>query len=263
MRSYSLLIQTFPSTDGPTFGSEPLPGKDFDKAFDKELKDGEVRFTFSDDQSYQIAVGTKDGDTLTGGGAWDHFFGRDGNDRLIGNGGNDILQGDAGNDELNGGDGMDRLNGGMGDDRLFGGAMADELMGMDGKDYLDAGAGHDMIEGGKGNDTIRGGTGADAFIVDPESGFDVVLDMEVRGDAQGAFDHLALRDILPEQVSVRDTSKGALVSWNTDRDTEAEGSVLLQDVFKADLRQSDFMFVERPGFVGGIEDFGSQWIFPL
>lgn len=206
-------------------------------------------------------MGTSGGDTLTGGASLDHFFGRDGNDRLIGNGGNDILQGDAGNDELSGGDGMDRLDGGMGDDRLMGGAMADELMGMDGADFLDGGAGHDMIEGGKGNDTLHGGTGADAFIVHPESGFDVVLDMEVRGDAQGAFDHLALRDILPQQVSVCDTARGALVSWNVDSDPQAEGSVLLQDVFKADLRQSDFMFVNAPGFVAGIDDFGSHYIF--
>lgn len=250
-----------PSTDGPSFRAEHLPGQGFDKPFDKALKDGEVRFTFQDGESYQIAVGTGRGDTLTGGATWDHLFGRDGNDRLIGNGGNDILQGDAGNDELNGGGGLDRLDGGMGDDRLFGGDMADELMGMAGADYIDAGAGHDMIEGGMGDDRMRGGTGADAFIVDPTSGNDVVLDIEVRGEAQGAFDHLALRDILPEQVSVRDTSRGALVSWNTDSDAAAEGSVLLQDVFKADLRQSDFMFVNAPGFVAGIDDFGSQYVF--
>ena len=240
-----------------------LPGRDFDKAFDKALKHDDVRFTFQGDESYQVAVLTLDNDTFNGGATWDHVFGRDGNDRLFGNAGTDILQGDAGNDELYGGGGMDRLDGGMGDDRLFGGDMADEVMGMEGADFIDAGAGHDMIEGGKGNDTIRGGTGADAFIVDPESGFDVVLDMEVLGMAQGAFDHLALRDILPEQVSVRNTNRGALVSWNTDGDLRAEGSVLLQDVFKADLRQSDFMFVSQPGFVAGIEDFGSHYVFPI
>jgi Ca2+-binding RTX toxin-like protein len=138
----------------------------------------------------------------------------------------------------------------------------DELMGMAGNDYLDAGAGHDMIEGGMGNDRIRGGTGADAFIVDPMSGFDVVLDFEATGLAQGAFDHLALRDILPEQVSVADTAEGAFVSWNTNADAQPEAGVLLQDVFAADLRQSDFMFVSEPGFVAGIDDFGSHLIFP-
>jgi serralysin len=33
-------------------------------------------------------------------------------------------------------------------------------------------------------------------------------------------------------------------------------------VAKADLRQSDFMFVEAPGFVDGIDDDGSWYIFP-
>jgi Ca2+-binding RTX toxin-like protein len=135
-------------------------------------------------------------------------------------------------------------------------------MGGKGNDHLDAGAGHDMIEGEEGNDTIVGGTGADAFIVAPGSGNDVVLDFEATGLAQGAFDHIALRDIRPDQVTVADTAKGALVSWDLDGDSAADGSVLLQGVAKADLRQSDFMFVDEPGFVDGISIVGSYYIFP-
>ena len=252
-----------PSSTGPSFGHSDLPGEGFDKSADKAMRDGgTLKLGFRGDESYTVAVGTMGNDMLQGGATWDHLFGRDGNDTLIGNGGDDILQGDAGNDVLNGGAGMNRLDGGMGDDRLIGGAENDELMGMDGNDNIDAGAGHDMIEGGGGNDTIRGGTGADALIVNPMSGNDIVVDFEARGEAQGAFDHLALDEILPHQVRVDDTARGALVSWNTDSDAAAEGSVLLQDVFKADLRQSDFMFVARPGFVAGIEDFGSHYVFP-
>lgn len=252
-----------PSTDGPVIGGHDLPGRGFDKFADAMLKaGGDFHFTFHGDETYQVAVGTLRGDYLNGTDAWDHFMGRDGNDTLVGNGGDDVLQGDAGNDILRGGAGNDKLDGGMGDDRLSGGAGEDELMGMAGNDYLDAGPGHDMIEGGPGNDTIRGGTGADAFIVDPHSGNDVVLDFEARGKAQGAFDHLALMDIKPGQVHVADTAKGALVSWDTNADGRAEGSVLLQNVAKADLRQSDFMFVDEPGFVAGINDYGSHYIFP-
>jgi serralysin len=251
-----------PSREGPTLDERRMEGERFDKAADDELRDGTVRFGFQGDQAYQVVVGTLDGDNLVGGATWDNMFGRDGRDTLTGAGGDDVLQGDAGDDRLDGGDGRDRLDGGDGADTLLGAAMADELMGMGGNDSLDAGAGHDMIEGGMGNDTITGGTGADAFIVDPRSGFDVILDMEVRGEAQGAFDHLALRDIRPDQVTVVDRSEGAFVSWNTDGDAEAEGGVLLRGVFKADLRQSDFMFVDEPGFVAGINDFGSWWVFP-
>lgn len=133
---------------------------------------------------------------------------------------------------------------------------------MDGNDYLDAGVAHDMVKGGEGNDTIKGGTGAEACIVDRTSGNDVVLDFEAKGDAQGAFDHIAFNEILPNQVKVTDTAQGRSREWDTNGDGEAEGSVLLQDVFKADLRQSAFMFVQQPGFVAGISDFGSHYVFP-
>jgi Ca2+-binding RTX toxin-like protein len=225
------------------------------------LRKNDLRLDFAGDERYSVAVGARGADTLIGTDAGDHLFGRDGRDRLLGQGGDDVLQGDAGNDELLAGDGMDRLDGGSGNDRLFGGAMADEVMGMEGRDFLDGGAGHDMIEAGRGDDLVRGGTGADAFIVDPQSGFDLVLDFEAKGPAQGAFDHLALRDIGPEQVSVVDGLIGALVQWSTDADAQAEGGVLLAGVYRADLRQSDFMFFDAPGFVAGVSDYGSQYVF--
>lgn len=222
----------------------------------------EQRFSFEGDERYLVAFGGERADTLQGTDAWDHLIGRDGNDTLSGAGGDDILEGNADDDSLSGGAGRDKLLGGTGNDRLAGGEDEDELQGGDGDDVIDAGAGHDMIEGGKGNDTITGGTGADAFIVSPDSGHDVVLDFEATGEAQGAFDHIAFMDILPRQVTVTDTADGARVSWDTDGDGTAEGSVLLRGVPKASLRQSDFMFVVRPGFVAGISTVGSYYVFP-
>ncbi len=251
-----------PSTEGPQPWWSDMPGRRFDQALDAALRHGEVRITFSGEEDYQAIVGEREADALAGGDGVDNIFGRDGADTLTGAGGDDVLQGDAGDDRLDGGEGMDRLDGGMGADTLIGGAMVDDLMGMDGADSIDAGGGHDMIDGGMGDDTISGGLGADAFIVDPHSGFDVILDMEVQGEAQGAFDHLALRDIRPDQLTIVDRPEGAFVSWNTDRDSQAEGGVLLQGVFRVDLRQSDFMFIDAPGFVAGVSDAGSDWIFP-
>jgi serralysin len=233
--------------------------------------DGSFSFNFSDETAYRVAIGTSADDNAQGSDAADHFFGRDGNDSIMGMAGNDILQGDAGNDNLDGGAGMDKLDGGMGNDVLVGGDQADELMGRDGDDYLDEGAGHGMLEGGGGNDFLVGGTGADAFIVDSMSGDDIVFDFEAIGDAQGAFDHLALQDIRPDQVSVTDnvtrewngqSYQGVLVSWNTDQDADPDGSVLLANLTSSDLRQSDFMFVDEPGFVDGVSDVGSWFIFP-
>ena len=54
---------------------------------------------------------------------------------------------------------------------------------------------------------------------------------------------------------------GALISWDTDGDGSADGSVLLQGVYKVDLRQSDFMFNEEPAFIAGISTVGSGYIF--
>lgn len=239
-----------PSTAGPVITGEARGG-----SLDE-------RFSFEGDERYRVAFGGAGADILEGTDAWDHLIGRDGNDTLTGGAGDDILEGNAGDDSLNGGAGRDKLVGGMGHDRLMGGEDEDELQGGDGDDIIDAGAGHDMVEGGKGNDTITGGSGADAFIVSPDSGHDVVLDFEATGEAQGAFDHIAFMEIMPEQVTVTDTAEGARVSWDINGDGTAEGSVLLRGVLKANLRQSDFMFVPRPGFVSGISSVGSYYIFP-
>lgn len=252
------------SEEGPVISGAARTNPAVDRIADAMLRrDTPVQFGFTGDETYTVQVGTDGADSFAGAGSWDQLFGRDGNDRLFGNGGNDILQGDAGNDLLEGGAESDRLDGGMGNDRLSGGDAEDELMGGNGDDLIEAGAGHDMIDGGVGDDTIRGGTGADAFMVMPDSGNDVVLDFEARGAAQGAFDHIAFIDILPEQVSVRDTSGGALISWDTNGDGMAEGSVLLQGVYMADLRQSDFMFNEEPAFIAGVSMIGSDYVFPL
>lgn len=249
-----------PSVAGPQITSSSLGGEQesFDAKADAMLKKGGLSFDFD---RYEVSIGTSRGDHLEGGSAWDQMFGRAGNDSLHGHGGNDVLNGDAGNDELKGDEGMDQLDGGTGNDRLYGGAMADMLMGGDGADRLDAGAGHDMLEGGRGNDTLVGGTGADAFIVDPMSGDDVVFDFEATGPAQGAFDHVALRDIDAEDLRIADTCTGARISWDVNHDGRYEGSVLLHGVDVSDLRQSDFMFVSEPQFVPGISDAGSDYIF--
>lgn len=251
-----------PSQAGPAIdGDAPRSGA-VDAIADAMLRrDTSVAFQFAGDQQYAVRIGTSGADTFTGNAAWDQLFGRDGNDHLAGHGGDDILQGDAGDDRLDGGAGSDRLDGGHGADDLSGGDGEDALSGAQGDDTIDAGAGHDMIDGGMGNDTIRGGTGADAFMVMPDSGHDIVRDFEASGAAQGAFDHIAFIDILPGQVSVGDTATGARVAWDTDGDGQANGSVLLEGVYLADLRQSDFMFNEGPAFIVGISTAGSDYIF--
>lgn len=68
-------------------------------------------------------------------------------------------------------------------------------------------------------------------------------------------------DIDAEDLLVADTNDGALISWDVNHDTSAEGSILLRNVQLADLRQSDFMFVSEPQFVADISTAGSSYIF--
>lgn len=249
-----------PSSDGPSIDSSTLTDKQksFDANADDALDHHGLSFDFDD---FKVAVGTSQNDVLQGGAAMDNIFGHAGNDKLSGAGNDDVLSGDGGKDSLDGGDGSDQLDGGIGDDKLLGGMGNDMLMGGDGKDMLDSGAGHDMLDGGMGNDAMRGGAGADAFIVSPTSGDDFVFDFEARGKAQGAFDHVAFNDINADDLRIDGTCKGSLISWDVNHDGRSEGSILLQGVAVADLRQSDFMFVDEPQFVPGISTFGSDYIF--
>jgi serralysin len=249
------------SSDGPAIAGTG-PSERVDSLTDALLRNHRFELSFTGEEEYRVGIGTLQGDDLAGTSAWDHLFGRDGNDKLRGMEGDDILQGDAGADLLDGGNGQDRLDGGPGTDNLSGGAGEDNLDGGDGNDHLDAGDGHDMLNGGMGNDTYVGGMGADAFMVMPDSGHDVVHDFEARGEAQGAFDHVALMDIMPNQVHVDDTANGALVWWDTNGDDIPDGSILLKNVAVADLRQSDFMFNAEPAFVAGVSEVGSWYVFP-
>lgn len=101
---------------------------------------------------------------------------------------------------------------------LHGGAESDNLVGD---------SGNDMLMGEAGGDRLVGGMGADAS---PSA-----LTAAMR----------------PHQVNVADAGTGALVSWNTNVDGTAEGSVPLHGVYTADLRQNDLMFNEEPAFVAG------------
>jgi serralysin len=185
---------------------------------------------------YRLFIGSEKSDRYEGSAKMDVALGRNGNDRLAGTAMDDELIGNRGNDRLDGAGGMDHLVGGMGNDHLVGGDEADTLRGDDGNDRLDEGAGHGDLEGGRGDDRLTGGLGADAFVIAPDSGNDVITDF-VAGP--GIFDHLAIRDLRPEDLQFENTDEGVLISWDV---AAGAGSVLLQGVDKSELAQDDFMF---------------------
>ena len=192
--------------------------------------------TFED---YSLFIGGPHADNYPGTGLKDIALGRDGDDHLAGTAGEDDLIGQGGNDTLNGGDGEDHLVGGDGNDTLIGGAAGDTLMGEGGNDTLIEGAGHSDVDGGAGDDILDGGTGADAFVISPTSGNDVITGGFSAGP--GMFDHIAVMGLQPEDLRFQDTDRGVLISWDT---SEGSGSVLIEGVTKSQLAQDDFMFTD-------------------
>lgn len=124
-----------------------------------------------------ILYGGSGDDTLKGEGGDDWLYGGSGNDELKGGGGDDVLIGGAGNDELKGEGGSDVLIGGDGADHLLGGADDDALFGGAGMDLLEGGDGNDLLSGGAGDDILMGGSGNDTFVMDAESGHDIIKDI--------------------------------------------------------------------------------------
>ena len=81
----------------------------------------------------------------------------------------DLIMGTAGNDTINSLAGFDEIFGLAGNDSLSGGAGNDALHGGDGNDTLDGGLDDDILEGGAGNDV---------YVVNSQSGFDTVHELD-------------------------------------------------------------------------------------
>lgn len=138
------------------------------------------------------------------------------------------------NDSVTGSAGGDTIDGGAGDDYLFGAGDDDNLRG---------GSGNDVIEGGDGDDTLTGGAGNDIFVLDRNSGVDVITDFAAgdRLDVEG-LGLLGLSELRME-VSGSDVS------------LHASGyTVLIEGVTTADLSDPS-VFVGGTVFVGAmVED---------
>jgi len=130
---------------------------------------------------FEVVIGGKGDDVLSGAGIAetidgglgdDALRGRGGDDALFGGEGADRLSGQAGDDRLFGdpgqGDGYytpiirlraDRLDGGSGDDELYDTGGANTYLGGPGRDNLEGGAGRDRMDAGAGRDRVfaRGG----------------------------------------------------------------------------------------------------------
>ncbi|MCP1661331.1 calcium-binding protein [Neisseria perflava] len=125
--------------------------------------------------------------------------GNNSNNTLTGNSGNNRLNSGRGDDIVYGMDGNDTINGGEGNDILDGGNGNDTINGNEGNDTLLGGAGDDTLNGGAGDDVLDGGEGNDTYIVERNSGQDIL------SDTAGANSLRFADDISIDDVSVSQT----------------------------------------------------------
>ena len=183
------------------------------------------------DSNDETILGTEEDDVLTGTnsadriealGGSDRVYGRNGNDTVLGGSDRDSLRGNNGSDELDGGTGRDVLFGQLHNDFLFGGDADDYLEGNRGQDTLEGNGGNDLLLGGRGNDLLQGGAdddflngnfgndtliggsgndllvgggGQDIFVLESNSGKDIIADFTNSRDNLGLSDGLAFDDL--------------------------------------------------------------------
>ncbi|CBL45948.1 Hemolysin-type calcium-binding protein [gamma proteobacterium HdN1] len=106
----------------------------------------------------------------------------EGSDQLHGTAGIDVFDGLNGDDTIYGHDGNDTLSGSGGNDTLMGGYANDVLRGGEGNDSLNGENGNDTLDGGVGDDYLSGGAGSDTYLIDANSGSDVIQDYDATGN---------------------------------------------------------------------------------
>lgn len=196
-------------------------------------------------------MGTEGADTILGAAGNDMMYGNGGNDLLNGNLGDDIINGNVGNDSLYGGKGNDILLGGkdndvlygnlgndvlygnFGQDTIYGGQEADTLYGGQDNDRLFGDLGNDVLSGDFGFDTLIGGDGSDTFVLQPDKGWDVIVDFTDGVDFLGLNAGLSFANLLITQGTGSDAAN-TLISSN------GQLLAVLQGVQSTTITQADF-----------------------
>jgi len=99
--------------------------------------------------SFNLIIGGKIDDILTGTNLADLVFGLEGNDIISGEGGDDCIVGGEGDDIIFGNDGEDKIAGDNGNDIIRGGSGEDKINGNSGFDIIDGGDEHDLCNIGE------------------------------------------------------------------------------------------------------------------
>ena len=140
---------------------------------------------------------------------------------LIGGWGNDRIGGTSGNDTLYGDEGMDSLYGGKDRDLIFAGADWDKLWGNEGNDSMSGDGGNDsllgadgddILVGGNGHDTLNGGSGSDIYVLENNTGKDILESFQNGVDFLGlsnglSFDELTFNKVGGSGTEIRKGEK--------------------------------------------------------
>ncbi|MEM9471728.1 MAG: calcium-binding protein [Pseudomonadota bacterium] len=197
--------------------------------------------------AFNLHIGTKFRDHMTGDLTDETFWGLAGNDEIFSYGGNDSVYGGEGNDTVFAGNGNDLVEGGEGDDTIFGegdddtlngGDGDDSISGGDGNDIINGGAGEDKINGGQGNDSLTGGAKADTFWFDHLNGWgkDTITDFQDGIDMISFEQNPELGPAITfDDLTITQMGSKALISYN--------GSyIYVNGVSAGQLTEDDFVF---------------------
>ncbi|MEM9046503.1 MAG: hypothetical protein AAGC81_17610 [Pseudomonadota bacterium] len=180
---------------------------DLDGGTGWERKETEVSVTMGPSLDAVYAEGDNDLDVQ--GNALDN--------NILANGGSNVILGDAGDDRIFARGGDDRVDGGSGDD------------------FLHGGRGDDLLAGGDGDDTLLGERGEDVFLIQIESGHDIIEDFEL------GTDWLVLDQLAPSAVMAALSSAVSTGEGGTVLSISANSSIELVGVSIDDLDAVDIL----------------------
>ncbi|MEO1520617.1 MAG: lysophospholipase, partial [Cyanobacteria bacterium J06633_2] len=99
-------------------------------------------------------------------------------------------------------------------DNLVGSFYDDTLVGNSSDNILNGGEGNDILRGGLGNDTLAGGLGNDTFVLETNSGTDIIFDFDSGIDILGLSGGLSFGDLTLTQGTGSDVDNTLIIANN-------------------------------------------------
>ncbi|GAB4234226.1 MAG: hypothetical protein Kow00121_62050 [Elainellaceae cyanobacterium] len=131
------------------------------------------------------------------------------------------------------------VNGRGGRDQVYAKGGDDVAMGGAGNDYVDGGKGDDIIYGGLGRDTCVGGARRDTFVLEPDTGVDIINDFRNGVDKLGLTNAIAF-----EMLEITRQGKNIVIGLGS------EQLAVLKGVRPNQIGVEDFVAIAFTNFKG-------------